>query len=227
MHASLAAPLSLVFSPLVFWPYFAGAALTLIGVFAVRRELTEASGLDKILALGRRVRRRIPRGFQRRAFWASQVHSTGCALLDSVAPVLGLLCGLRLAGRGFEHRNQSTSTPVRHLIGSHDLFLRALDSPAQGTGEPARPDCMGRLGPGFLFRRRCLGSGRISHGRVENSRYPQADHARASSDRSGCGVLRGRTLAAFPIRARRSSWQAHAHVVSRSSSYRVRSRARS
>jgi len=52
MHATMAAPLSLVFSPLVFWPYFAGVALTLIGVFAVRRELTEASGLDKILSLG-------------------------------------------------------------------------------------------------------------------------------------------------------------------------------
>ena len=51
MHATMAAPLSLVLSPLVFWPYFAGAALTLIGVFAVRRELTEASGLDKIPAL--------------------------------------------------------------------------------------------------------------------------------------------------------------------------------
>jgi uncharacterized membrane protein len=48
----MSAPLSLIFSPLVFWPYFAGAALTLIGVFAVRRELSEASGLDKILALG-------------------------------------------------------------------------------------------------------------------------------------------------------------------------------
>jgi uncharacterized membrane protein len=51
MHATMAALLSLVFSPLVFWPYFAGAALTLIGVFAVRRELTEAGRLDKILAL--------------------------------------------------------------------------------------------------------------------------------------------------------------------------------
>lgn len=52
MHVSLAVPLSLVFSPLVFWPYLAAAALTLIGVFAVRRELSEASGLDKILAIG-------------------------------------------------------------------------------------------------------------------------------------------------------------------------------
>ena len=172
MHASLAAPLSLVFSPLVFWPYFAGAALTLLGVFAVRRELAEASGLDKILALGGVFVAASLAAFSGEHFGLAKFIQTGCALLDSVAPVLGLLRGLRPAGRSLEHRNQRTSTPVRHLVGSHDLFLRALDSSAQGTGEPARPDCVGRLGPGFLFRRRRVGSGRISYGRVENITVP-------------------------------------------------------
>ena len=75
MHASLAAPPVPGILAARLLAILRGAALTLIGVFAVRRELTEAAALDKILGIRQRVRRRIPRGFQRRALWTSQVHS--------------------------------------------------------------------------------------------------------------------------------------------------------
>ena len=221
MHASLAAPLSLVFSPLVFWPYFGGAALTLIGVFAVRRELTEASGVDKILALGRVfvaaslaafsaehfglakfIQQGVPSWIPWHLFWA---YFVGCALLAaalSIATKVQARLSATLLGVMIFFFVLSIHLP-KVLANPHDRIAWAVlvrdSSFAGGAWALAGSD-----------------------GRVENSRYPQADHARASSDRSGCGVLRGRTSAAFPIRARRSSWQAHAHVVSRSSSYRVR-----
>jgi uncharacterized membrane protein len=37
----------------VFWPYFAGAAILLIGLFAARKEVSLARGKEKILILGR------------------------------------------------------------------------------------------------------------------------------------------------------------------------------
>lgn len=40
------------FSPAVFWPYFNGVVVLLLGLFAVRKELPQARGLDKIVALG-------------------------------------------------------------------------------------------------------------------------------------------------------------------------------
>jgi uncharacterized membrane protein len=103
MHVTMAAPLSLVFSPLVFWPYFAAAALTLIGVFAVRRELTEATGLDKILALGgafvaaslaafssehfglaKFIQQGVPSWIPWHLFWA---YFVGCALLAAALSI--------------------------------------------------------------------------------------------------------------------------------------------
>jgi uncharacterized membrane protein len=41
------------FSPEVFWPYFLGIAITLLGLFATRKEVSRAHGLDKIVAFGR------------------------------------------------------------------------------------------------------------------------------------------------------------------------------
>lgn len=38
-------------SPLVYWPYLFGVALILLGLFATRRQVSQARGLDKILAL--------------------------------------------------------------------------------------------------------------------------------------------------------------------------------
>lgn len=45
----------LVFSPLIFWPWFAGAIVLVIGLglIAVRREWSAAQGLDKLLVFGR------------------------------------------------------------------------------------------------------------------------------------------------------------------------------
>jgi len=52
MHMHIAASLLFGISPFVFWPYFAGTALTLIGLFAMRKEVTEARGIDKVLVTG-------------------------------------------------------------------------------------------------------------------------------------------------------------------------------
>ena len=41
------------FSPAVFWPYFAGVAIVLLGLFATREEVSQAHGLDKLVAFGR------------------------------------------------------------------------------------------------------------------------------------------------------------------------------
>ena len=40
------------FSPEVFWPYFNGITVVLLWLFATRREVSRAHGLDKIVALG-------------------------------------------------------------------------------------------------------------------------------------------------------------------------------
>jgi uncharacterized membrane protein len=42
-----------VFSRLIFWPCFAGVIVLAIGFFAVRKELSAALGLDKLIVLGR------------------------------------------------------------------------------------------------------------------------------------------------------------------------------
>ena len=42
-----------MFSRFLFWPWFAGLTLLAIGLFAVRRELAAARGLDKLVVLGR------------------------------------------------------------------------------------------------------------------------------------------------------------------------------
>ena len=42
-----------MFSPLIFWPWFAGAIVLVIGLVAVRREWLAAQGLDKLLVLAR------------------------------------------------------------------------------------------------------------------------------------------------------------------------------
>ncbi len=36
-----------------FWPYFAGVAILVIGLFATRKEVSLARGKEKIVALGR------------------------------------------------------------------------------------------------------------------------------------------------------------------------------
>ncbi len=51
-HTAVATLLLFGISPLVFWPYFAGAALFLLGLFAMRRELAEAPMLDKVVISG-------------------------------------------------------------------------------------------------------------------------------------------------------------------------------
>src|SRR5882757_1587439 len=43
----------LVFTHFIFWPWFSGLIFLAAGVFAVRRELVTARGLDKLIALGR------------------------------------------------------------------------------------------------------------------------------------------------------------------------------
>lgn len=52
MHSLIAVAL-LQYSPAVFWPYFNGVVLILLGLFATRAEVSRARGLDKIVALGR------------------------------------------------------------------------------------------------------------------------------------------------------------------------------
>jgi uncharacterized membrane protein len=42
-----------VLSPLIFWPCFAGLVILTIGFITVRKELSAALGLDKLIALGR------------------------------------------------------------------------------------------------------------------------------------------------------------------------------
>ena len=41
------------FSPAVFWPYFNGVVVLLLGLFATREEVSQARGLDKVVAFGR------------------------------------------------------------------------------------------------------------------------------------------------------------------------------
>lgn len=41
------------FSPAVFWPYFGGVAIVLLGLFATRHDIAQAQGLDKVVAFGR------------------------------------------------------------------------------------------------------------------------------------------------------------------------------
>jgi hypothetical protein len=42
----------LVPSPFIFWPCFAGVVFLALGFFAVRKELSRAIGLDKLIVLG-------------------------------------------------------------------------------------------------------------------------------------------------------------------------------
>lgn len=51
-HTAVAA-LFLVISRLVFWPYFAGLAVIVIGLIEARKDISAAAGLDKVVALGR------------------------------------------------------------------------------------------------------------------------------------------------------------------------------
>lgn len=39
------------FSPFVFWPYFNGIVVLLLGLYAIRKEVSQARGLDKVAAL--------------------------------------------------------------------------------------------------------------------------------------------------------------------------------
>jgi uncharacterized membrane protein len=41
-----------VFSPVIFWPWFAGLTLLVCGCFVVRREVAKATWLDKLIVLG-------------------------------------------------------------------------------------------------------------------------------------------------------------------------------
>jgi uncharacterized membrane protein len=53
VHTADATAIFLAISPFVYWPYSAGVALLLIGLFAMRTEIAQARGLDKIVALSR------------------------------------------------------------------------------------------------------------------------------------------------------------------------------
>jgi uncharacterized membrane protein len=53
VHTTDATAIFFAISPFVYWPYSAGAALLLIGLFAMRAENEQAHGLDKIVVLGR------------------------------------------------------------------------------------------------------------------------------------------------------------------------------
>ena len=57
MHSLLAARtlavVALQYSPTVFWPYFNGIVVVLLWLFATRAEVSQARGLDKVVAFGR------------------------------------------------------------------------------------------------------------------------------------------------------------------------------
>ncbi len=98
-----------MFSRFLFWPWFAGLTLLAIGLFAVRRELSAAPGLDKLIVLGRVffavplaafgaehlsgarfVMQVVPAWMPARLFW---VYFVGCAL---VAAALSLILRIRV-----------------------------------------------------------------------------------------------------------------------------------
>ncbi len=53
MHHTIVAVMFLTVSRFVFWPYFAGIAVILIGLWEARNDIAAARGLDKVVALGR------------------------------------------------------------------------------------------------------------------------------------------------------------------------------
>jgi uncharacterized membrane protein YphA (DoxX/SURF4 family) len=53
IHTTEAAAIFVAISPFVYWPYSAGAALLLIGLFAMRAEIEQAFGLYKVVVLSR------------------------------------------------------------------------------------------------------------------------------------------------------------------------------
>lgn len=52
MHTAITVAVFFEIQPYVLWPYVAGAALTLITLFATRNHFSQARGWDKILAIG-------------------------------------------------------------------------------------------------------------------------------------------------------------------------------
>jgi uncharacterized membrane protein len=53
IHHSIVAAMLLTFSRYVFWPYFAGFAIILIGLVEARNDISAARGVEKVVALGR------------------------------------------------------------------------------------------------------------------------------------------------------------------------------
>jgi uncharacterized membrane protein len=53
LEHTAAAALFLIVSRFVFWPYFAGFAIIVIGLIEAGKDISAASGLDKVVALGR------------------------------------------------------------------------------------------------------------------------------------------------------------------------------
>ena len=151
----------------------AGLALLVIGLLAVKNDIAQARGLDKIVALTH-LCFAIPLAVFGAEHLSGRNPDGPGAAVHAVAFVLGLFRRLCADRRIVEHRHQHSGALVRPAVRDHDVPFCGDDS-FSGSGQQRRPNLYGRLSSGKCrsggaagFWRELRWADRVRPGRVSS-----------------------------------------------------------